>query len=86
MSLVVNRVGSMLTVFFQAGKVSTYSDAMQSNTEHFKIFFNAMLERGVYFPPSQFEAAFISSKHDQTDLELTLSAAREAFKVVAAAL
>jgi glutamate-1-semialdehyde 2,1-aminomutase len=85
-SLTVNRVGSMLTAFFQAGSVTTYNDAVKSNTEAFKLFFNAMLERGVYLPPSQFEAAFISSKHDQTDLEITLNAALEAFKVVAEAL
>jgi glutamate-1-semialdehyde 2,1-aminomutase len=84
--LTVNRVGSMLTAFFQAGRVTTYNDAVQSNTEAFKIFFNAMLERGVYLPPSQFEAAFISNKHDQTDLEITLNAAREAFQVVATGL
>lgn len=84
--LTVNRVGSMLTAFFQAGRVSTYNDAVKSDTEAFKVFFNAMLERGVYLPPSQFEAAFISSKHDQTDLELTLNAALEAFEVVAARL
>ncbi len=81
--LTVNRVGSMMTAFFQAGEVRTYNDAVKSDTEAFKVFFNAMLERGVYFPPSQFEAAFISSKHDQTDLELTLNAAREALGVVA---
>jgi glutamate-1-semialdehyde 2,1-aminomutase len=84
--LTVNRVGSMLTAFFHAGSVTTYSDAVQSNTEAFKLFFNAMLERGVYLPPSQFEAAFISSKHNQTDLEITLNAALEAFEIVAARL
>jgi glutamate-1-semialdehyde 2,1-aminomutase len=84
--LTVNRVGSMLTAFFQAGSVQTYNDAVKSSTEAFKLFFNAMLERGVYLPPSQFEAAFISSKHDQTDLEITLGAAREAFEIVAAGL
>ncbi len=84
--LTVNRVGSMLTAFFQAGSVTTYSDAVQSNTEAFKLFFNAMLERGVYLPPSQFEAAFFSSKHEQTDLEMTLNAARESLEVVAAGL
>jgi glutamate-1-semialdehyde 2,1-aminomutase len=84
--LTVNRVGSMLTAFFQAGSVTTYNDAVKSDTEAFKLFFNAMLERGVYLPPSQFEAAFISSKHDQIDLEITLNAARESFGVVAASL
>jgi glutamate-1-semialdehyde 2,1-aminomutase len=84
--LTVNRVGSMLTAFFQAGSVTTYNDAVKSNTEAFKLFFNAMLERGVYLPPSQFEAAFVSSKHNQTDLELTLNAARESFAVVAQGL
>ncbi len=84
--LTVNRVGSMLTAFFQSGSVSTYNDAVQSNTEAFKLFFNAMLERGVYLPPSQFEAAFISSSHNQTDLKITLRAARESFQVVAASL
>jgi glutamate-1-semialdehyde 2,1-aminomutase len=79
----VNRVGSMLTPFFHGGKVQTYSHAMGANTETFKLFFNAMLERGVYLPPSQFEAAFISSSHDEMDLAATLATAREAFEIVA---
>ena len=84
--ITVNRVGSMFTWFFTSEPVTDYASAKKCDTQRFGEFFHWMLQRGVYLAPSQFEAAFISSKHDQTDLELTLNAAREAFKVVAAAL
>ena len=79
----VNRVGSMITVFFHPGPVSTYAQAVQSDTDAFKTFFHAMLNAGVYWPPSQFEAAFFSSAHGQAELELTLQAARRAMQAVA---
>ena len=75
----INRVGSMLTVFFTDGPVTDYESARRSDTERYGRFFRAMLERGVYLPPSQFEAAFVSLAHSQADLEATISAAQEAF-------
>ncbi len=75
----INRVGSMLTVFFTEGPVVTYEDAERTDTAAFKRFFHALLEGGVYWPPSAFEAAFVSAAHDEDDLERTLEAARRAF-------
>jgi len=59
-TVTVNRVGSMITVFFCAGPVTDYTTAKQSDTKRFARFFHAMLARGVYLPPAQFEAAFVS--------------------------
>jgi glutamate-1-semialdehyde 2,1-aminomutase len=78
--ITINRVGSMITVFFRTGTVSTYAAAVESNTETFKHFFHDMLERGVYWPPSQYEAAFFSAAHTSHDLEYTLQAANKVFK------
>lgn len=78
----INRVGSMVTVFFQDGPVLTYADAVRSDTEAFKRFFHGLLGRGVYWPPSQFEAAFFSAAHSREDLEFTLEAATAAFEAM----
>ena len=67
----VNRVGSMATFFFQDGPVRNYDDAKRSATPVFSRFFHHLLERGVYFPPSQFEAFFVSSAHTPEDIEYT---------------
>jgi glutamate-1-semialdehyde 2,1-aminomutase len=75
----VNRVGSMLTVFFSAKPVFDASSARACDTKRFAAFFHAMLEGGAYLPPSQFEAAFLSTAHSEDDLEATLAAARRAF-------
>jgi glutamate-1-semialdehyde 2,1-aminomutase len=75
----VNRVGSMLTVFFSAEPVFDAASARKSDTKRFGRFFHGMLERGVYLPPSQFEAAFVSVAHSEEDIALTVAAAREAF-------
>jgi glutamate-1-semialdehyde 2,1-aminomutase len=75
----VNRVGSMLTVFFSDQPVFDAASARACNTKRFGAFFHALLEGGVYFPPSQFEAAFLSTAHSESDLEQTLAAARRAF-------
>ena len=64
-----NRVGSMLTLFFQAGPVRNYAEAKASNTQMFGKYWNAMRENGVYLPPSQFEAMFVSLAH--TDAEIS---------------
>ena len=77
----VNRVGSMGTMFFNAEPVVDFASALTSDTKRFARFFCAVLERGVYLAPSQFEAAFVSLAHTQEDLERTLAAADEALKV-----
>jgi len=71
----VNRVGSMLTVFFTAGPVGGLAQAKQSDLQAFAGFFQGMLRQGVYLPPSQFEAWFVSTAHTATDLEMTAAAA-----------
>jgi glutamate-1-semialdehyde 2,1-aminomutase len=73
----VNRVGSMLTAFFTPEPVVDYSTAKKSDTTKYGAYFRAMLERGVYLAPSQFEAAFISLAHNESDIERTIAAARE---------
>ncbi len=75
----VNRVGSMLTVFFSEKPVFDAASARAASTRRFAAFFHALLEHGVYFPPSQFEAAFLSTAHTAEDVEATLAAARAAF-------
>ena len=67
----VNRVGSMATFFFQEGPVRNYEDAKRSATPAFSSFFHHLLERGIYFPPSQFEAFFVSTAHSPQDIEYT---------------
>ncbi len=77
---VVQRVGSMLTLFFHDGPVQNYDDARQSDTRLFGRFFWEMLARGVYLPCSQFEAAFVSSAHTEDDIDRTIEAARAALR------
>jgi glutamate-1-semialdehyde 2,1-aminomutase len=74
----VNRCGSMLTAFLTAGPVTDYAGAQTSDTAAYARFHAAMLERGVFFAPSQFEAAFISLAHGEAEIEATIAAAREA--------
>ena len=78
-ALTINRAGSMFTAFFSPGPVTDYASARKSDTAAFGRFFRTLLDRGVYFPPSQFEAAFVSAAHTAEDLALTLEAARYAF-------
>lgn len=73
----INRVGSMLTVFFTPGPVTNLDDAKQADLSRFRQFFQGMLKEGVYLPPSQFEALFVSLAHRQEDLEFTVAAARK---------
>jgi glutamate-1-semialdehyde 2,1-aminomutase len=82
----INRVGSMLGLFFvrNAGDVVTdYAQATACDTQRFAKFFHAMLDGGVYLAPSQFEALFISLSHDEEVIEQTVNAARTAFKSIA---
>jgi glutamate-1-semialdehyde 2,1-aminomutase len=78
-ALQVNRVGSMFTVFFTEAPVKDYQSARASDTARYARFFHAMLDQGVYFPPSQFEAAFVSLAHTKRDITATIRAARAAF-------
>jgi glutamate-1-semialdehyde 2,1-aminomutase len=70
----VNRVGSMFTVFFTDKQVTDFATASSSDTKKFSSYFGSMLEQGIYLPPSQFEAAFISFAHTRNDIEKTVSA------------
>jgi glutamate-1-semialdehyde 2,1-aminomutase len=77
-----NRVGSMFTWFFAEGPVTDWTSAAKSDTEAFGRFFRAMLDNGIYLPPSQFEAAFISAAHTERDVQRTIAAAKNAFAAV----
>jgi glutamate-1-semialdehyde 2,1-aminomutase len=69
--LTVNRVGSMATIFFTTNPVRNYEEAKQSDTAQFGRFFHYLLGHGIYFPPSQFEAAFLSTAHTADDVAYT---------------
>ncbi len=75
---VVNRVGSMLTAFFAPGPVTDWTSAARADRARYGVFFHAMRERGFYFAPSQFEAAFLSLAHSPDDVAATAKAARAA--------
>ena len=79
------RVGAMFGLFFTSEKVETYAQATACDIPAFNRFFHAMLERGVFLAPSAYEAGFVSSAHDDVVIDATIAAAREAFKVAAAA-
>jgi len=79
----INRAGSMITVFFTPGPVTDYAGATASNTAAYAAFFHAMLDSGVYLPPSQFEAWFISLAHTDEDVAATAKAAAGAFAAAA---
>jgi len=81
----VNSAGSLLTLFFAEGPVRNYDDAKKSDTRRFAAFFNEMLERGVFLPPSQFEALFVSAAHSEQDIHRTVAACRESLHAVSAA-
>ncbi|PYE55807.1 glutamate-1-semialdehyde 2,1-aminomutase [Deinococcus yavapaiensis] len=83
--LAVNRVGSMLTGFFQAGPVTRYDEAARSDTAAFATWFREMLVRGVYWAPSQFESIFVSAAHGERELDSTLHAAVSAFATLGGA-
>lgn len=68
----INHIGSMFTLFFNEREVKDYRDAELSSTEEYAGFFNKIINRGILFPPSQFEASFISAVHNEEDIEQTL--------------
>jgi glutamate-1-semialdehyde 2,1-aminomutase len=82
--LTTNRVGAMWTWFFTPGPVCNYDEAAASDTAAFGRFHRSMLDQGIWLPPSQFEAAFLSTAHGKEEIAATLAAAQQAFKAVVA--
>jgi len=80
--LTANRVGSMFTWFFNGAPVTDWASAAKCDTQAFGHFHRAMLDAGVYLPPSQFEAAFLSAAHTDEDVAQTVAAVRQAFAAV----
>jgi len=78
----INRVGSMMTLFFTRVTVTDFDGAMAADTRAHAKFFHGMLARGVYLPPSQFEALFVSLEHGEPEVEATVEAARGAFRLL----
>jgi glutamate-1-semialdehyde 2,1-aminomutase len=76
---VVTRVGTMFTIFFTDGPFTNWDTVSLANTQRFGAFHRAMLENGVYLPPSQFEACFLSLAHGVREVEQTLASAWQAF-------
>jgi glutamate-1-semialdehyde 2,1-aminomutase len=79
----LERVGTMFGLFFTDAPVTTWADAARADTERFARFHGAMLDRGVYLAPSQYEAGFLSTAHDDEAVDATIEAARSAFEAVA---
>ena len=79
----INSIGSLSTIFFSGEAVTNYTEAKRADTKKYARFFREMLDRGIFLAPSQFEAAFVSASHTEEDIERTISAAGEAFRVIA---
>lgn len=82
MPVTINHIGSMFTIFFTEGPVYDFNTAKKSDTEMFGKFYINLLENGVFFPPSQFEAAFVSYSHGDVELEKTIDAVKSALKSI----
>lgn len=80
--MTANRVGSMFTFFFTGKQVTDWETASTCDTAKFGHFHGALLDDGVWLPPSQFEAAFLSTAHTQGDIDATIAVAREALALV----
>ncbi|MEB3284677.1 MAG: glutamate-1-semialdehyde 2,1-aminomutase [Candidatus Sericytochromatia bacterium] len=81
--VVINRVGSMMTVFFTRESVTGWPSADRCDRAAYGAFFHAMLARGVYLPPAQFEACFVSLAHGEMEIDIIRKAAKESFEEVA---
>jgi len=73
----IQRVGSMITLFFHPGPVKSWDEAKTSDTAAFGRFHQGLMERGIFWPPAQFEAAFLSTAHSDEDVQMTIRAAHE---------
>ncbi len=78
----VQRVGSMLTVFFAPGPVRSWADADRADRTRFSRWFNGLLDRGIYWPPSQFEAAFLSAAHTNDEIDQIIAASAESLRAL----
>jgi glutamate-1-semialdehyde 2,1-aminomutase len=78
----MNRVGSMMCMFFTEEPVDNFNDAVKSDTELYGKYFNEMLKRGIYLAPAQFEALFVSTVHSKEDLDKTIRAHKESLEVI----
>ena len=81
--ITVQRVGSMLTLFFTEGPVRSWDDANRSDRKRFAAWHGGLLARGIYWPPSQFEAAFLSGAHGPTEIDAIVAASTEALRALA---
>jgi len=81
-SIQFNRVGSMFTLFFTDQRVRDFTSAKTSDTMRFNRFFHSLLDDGIYIPPSQFEAAFISAAHSNDDIDRTIAAVERALRSI----
>jgi len=79
----VNATGSLSTIFFAEAPVRNYTEAKRSDTRRYARFFREMLDRGFFFAPSQFEAAFVSASHTSEDIDRTIAAAADSLKAIA---
>jgi glutamate-1-semialdehyde 2,1-aminomutase len=80
-SACLSRVGSMMTLFFRGDTPQDYASARQADSERYARFFHALLDTGVYFPPSQYEASFVSAAHSEADIDATIAAVDAALEV-----
>jgi glutamate-1-semialdehyde 2,1-aminomutase len=80
MPAVLNRFGSLFTVFLGVTTVESYAQVLTADTAAFGRFFHALLERGIYYPPSQFEAAFLSLAHTEDDVAHLATAISESLR------
>lgn len=78
----INRIGSMFTIFFTEQEVKSYEQVLSCDVEKYARFHQGLLERGIYFPPSQFEVCFISAAHEMEDIEKTLAAVEEVLETI----
>jgi glutamate-1-semialdehyde 2,1-aminomutase len=78
--ITINRFGSMMTIFFKEGPVKNYNDVLKCDKEKFSKFFWKMVEKGIYIPPSQYEAWFITYAHSYEDIEKTIEAIKGSIK------
>jgi glutamate-1-semialdehyde 2,1-aminomutase len=75
----LQRVGSMMTMFFSDVPAVDYASARRADTARYGRYFHAMLDQGIYFAPSQFECGFVSTAHTESDVDATIEAAEQAF-------
>ena len=78
----INSAGSLLTIFFNENPIKNYDDAKKSDTKKFAKFFTEMLDRGIFLPPSQYEALFISAAHTEAEIDHTIQAAKESIEAM----